>query len=476
MSPEEFKKAGYRAVDLLAERFAKLQNRALPMRQPVGDDLRHRLMFEPLPAQPLTTDEILDQVAELILAHPMGNSDARFFGWINSTAAPIGIIAELLSAGHNASVAGGGGHSAIYVEHGVLNWFKSIFGYPQEAGGLFVSGGSVANLVALGVMRHVHAQHDMREQGFQGQANAAPMVIYTSAQGHLCIQKAIESLGFGNAYLRRIEVDGEYRLNVSALRAQIEADLAAGLRPVCVAANAGTVNTGAIDPLEAIAAICEQYKLWFHVDGAYGGIGILSPEIKHLFKGIEHADSIAVDPHKWMFMPIECGCVLVKDAAAMRATYSVVPSYIQDNSALAWFSEFGLQQTRGFKALKLWMTLQQIGQEGFRDLITGNITLAKALTAKIEAHPHFEVVATGDLSINCFRYVNAARSLAEANQLNRSILETVQEEGNVFLTGTELDGQFALRACIVNFRTTEADLDFLLDTLAHAGARLSARN
>jgi aromatic-L-amino-acid/L-tryptophan decarboxylase len=464
LSPDEFRRLGYRAIDMIAERLAHIDT--LPTRQPVPSDLRERLMHSPPPQTGADPDALLDAVAADILPYPMGNGSPRFFAWVNSPPAPLGIIAELLAAAHNPSVAGGD-HAATYVEHGVLNWIKSFFGYDSSAGGILTSGGSTANLIPLAVMRHVKAAGDVRAKGISGEP--APMVVYTSRQGHSCIEKAVELLGIGHDHLRKIPTDTDYRMDVTALRAAIAADRAAGLRPVCIVASAGTVNTGAIDPISAIADVCAEYDLWLHVDGAYGGVGILAPSAAPLYAGIERADSIAVDPHKWLYVPIECGCALVRDAAAMRDAFSLVPPYLRDPDALPWFSEFGIQQTRNFKALKLWLTMQQIGIDGYRDLIQRDIDLAKALQGKIRARADFELIAAGELSITCFRY--APSGVDDVAALNRALLKTVQDEGRAFLTGTELDGEFVLRACIVNFRTTDADLDVLLDAIRDAGER-----
>jgi len=465
LPPAVFRKLGYRAVDILAKQLESLRDATV--RQPVPDDLRQQLMEQPLPAAPVGPAGLLERFAKEVLAYPMGNASPRFFGWVNSPPAPLGVLAEMLGAGLNASLAGGD-HAATYVEHGVLKWLKTLLGYPATAGGLLASGGSVANLVGLAVMRSAKAQGDIRAQG--GLGETVPMVVYTSTQGHSCLEKAVELLGIGHDYLRKIPVDAEYRMDLDALRARILDDRAVGLRPVCIAASAGTVNTGAIDPLDAIADLCRQEGLWFHVDGAYGALGILAEQTRGFFKGMERADSLAVDPHKWMYAPVECGCVLVRDALAMRNTFSLVPPYLRDPAALPWFAEFGPQQTRSFRALKLWMTLQQIGAQGYRDLISRDIALARALQARLRHRGDFELVAAGPLSITCFRC--APRGAGDLDQLNRRVLELVQHEGRVFLTSTELNGRFVLRACIVNFRTRESDLDFLLDVLAEASQRV----
>jgi aromatic-L-amino-acid/L-tryptophan decarboxylase len=465
LSPEEFRQLGYRAVDLVAEQLAKLAD--APVRQPVPADLRERLMHQPTPETGLDPAQIIDLVADLVLPYPMGNVSPRFFAWVNSPSAPMAIIAELLAAAHNPSVAGGD-HAATYIEHGVLNWIKSFFGFPDDSGAILTSGGSVANLIPLAVMRFVKASGNVRAQGFNGEST--PMVVYTSTQGHSCIEKAVELLGIGSDYLRKISVDAEFRMNVDALKAQITADRAAGLHPVCVAASGGTVNTGAIDPLDAIADICEAEDLWLHVDGAYGGFGILAEQTAGLYAGIERADSLAVDPHKWLYMPVECGCAIVRDKQAMRDTFSLVPPYLRDDTSLPWFSEFGIQQSRGFKALKLWMTIQQVGEQGYRELISHDIAMARALQGRLRERADFELVAAGPLSVTCFRYAPAG--VDDVTALNRQLLDIVQREGKAFLTSTELNGALVLRACIVNFRTQEGDLDVLLDTIAEAGQRV----
>jgi len=465
LSPEEFRALGYRAIDLLAEQLAAIPD--APARRALPEELRESLMRQPLPEAGCPAEDVLATMASSILPYPMGNASPRFFAWVNSPAAPLGILAELLAAGMNPSVAGGD-HAATYVEHGVLGWLKQLVGYPADSGAILVSGGSIANLVGLAAMRFVKAQGQIRAQGFAGEA--ARMVVYTSTQGHSCLEKAVELLGIGHDHLRKIAVDADYQMDVGQLRAAIAADRAAGLRPVCVAASAGTVNTGAIDPLDAIVDLCAAEGLWFHVDGAYGAVGVLARQTTGLFAGMERADSLAIDPHKWLYVPVECGCAFVRNAQTLRDTFSLVPPYLRDDNSLPWFAEFGPQQTRGFRALKLWMVVQQIGAQGYRELISRDIALARALQDKIRARGDFELIAAGPLSVTCFRY--APPGMGDLDALNRRLLDIVQREGQVFLTSTQLDGRLVLRACIVNFRTNEADLDFLLDVLAEAGQRV----
>ena len=466
LPPEEFRRLGYRAVDLLTKHFAALSEQ--PARTPVPDTLRRELMECPLPEDPADPDALLDEIDRSVLRYPMGNGSPRFFAWVNSSGAPLAVLADMLAAGLNPSVAGGD-HAATYVEHAALAWMRRIMGFPPESGAILTSGGSVANLIGLASMRFVKTHGQVRERGLRG---ADPLIVYTSTEGHSCIQKAIEILGIGHAQLRRIPVDEEWGMDVRALQSRIAEDRAAGLMPACVAASAGTVNTGAIDPLAAIADLCQREDLWFHVDGAYGGPATLVPELADLFRGLERADSVAVDPHKWMYVPVECGCALVRNAGAMRDTFSLVPPYLRDDTALPWFSEFGIQQSRGFRALKLWTALRHVGVKGYRDLLAHDLAMTRALRDRLRAAPDFDLIAAGPLSITCFRYRPASFAGAggDLDALNRRILERVQHEGRVYLTGTEIHHRPALRACIVNFRTREADLGALLDVIRDAAA------
>ncbi|MEP7303946.1 MAG: aminotransferase class V-fold PLP-dependent enzyme [Acidobacteriota bacterium] len=465
LSPEEFRRLGYRAVDLVADHLAALADG--PCRTPVADVDRLTLMDRPLPLGGADPDALLDDVAATILRYPMGNSSPRFFAWVNSSAAPLAILAELLAAGVNPSVAGGD-HAGTYVEHAVLGWMRDIVGFSRNSGAILTSGGSVANLIGLAVMRHVKTAGRVRVHGMDSDQPA--LVVYTSSEGHSCLQKAIELLGIGHTNLRRIPVDAEWRMDVAALERQISTDRAAGLTPACVAASAGTVNTGSIDPLAQIGEVCRREALWLHVDAAYGGPAVLVESVAHLYDGLECADSVAVDPHKWMYIPVECGCALVRDQRAMRDAFSLVPPYLRDDAALPWFSEFGIQQSRGFKALKLWMALRHAGLDGYRKAIAHDIAMARGLQQRLRDAEDFELVSAGPLSVTCFRYAPAhllGRD-AELDRLNRQALDIVQRDGHVYLTGTELQGRLALRACIVNFRTRESDLDALVDTIRAA--------
>ena len=486
LDAEEFRRLGYRAVDLAAAHLAGIP--AKPVFGPMTPDERRAVLQQPLPEAGLSPEAILDTFAREILPHPMGNGHPRFFGWVNSPPAPMGILAELLAAAMDPSCAGGD-HAAIYLERCAVRWLMELVGFPTDAEGtmgLLVSGGSMASLTALAAARHRAALQDGWDVRRDGLRDGADLTLYLSGEGHSCIRKAAELLGLGARSLRTVPVDDDLRLDVTALRGAIKADRAEGRRPFCVVASAGTVNSGTIDPLDAIADLCAEEGLWFHVDGAYGAVGVLDPAVAPRYRGMGRADSLALDPHKWLCVPVECGCALLRDGALLRETFSLVPPYIRIQTGAEkeegkgagvppWYSEYGFQQTRGFRALKLWMTLRHAGRAGLSRMIAGHNRLARHLAALVEGAPDLELVAAPELSIALFRYTPASLKgdVARLDSLNKAIMEEVQEGGAAFLTGTVLRGAFALRACIVGYATTEADVAALVDEVRRVGAGLA---
>ncbi|HKP52903.1 MAG TPA: aminotransferase class V-fold PLP-dependent enzyme [Chloroflexia bacterium] len=474
---EELKHAGYRVVDMIAEHLTGLPDG--PVFQPVAQALAEQFLGAPLPGEGQSIDAIFDDFARDVAPYPFGNGHPRFYGWVNSPPTPITIFAEALAAAMNPSCAGGN-HAAVYVEHCVLNWFREILRFPPESMGLLVSGGSMANLTALAVARHVKAGIDVRADGLQ--QIEKPLVLYMGEEGHGCIRKAAELMGIGSRNIRTISSDEHRRMSVPDLEAAIRADLEAGYRPIAVAASAGAVNHGAIDPLDDIADMCERYGLWFHVDGAYGAPAVLTEQYRPQLEALSRADSVALDPHKWFYIPVEVGLVMVRDGAAMRDTFSLVPPYLRTDGSLTgvggptWFSEYGFQQTRGFRALKVWMALKHHGTEGYRQSIERDISLAQHLAALVEASSDMQMLAPQSLSIVCFRY--APPELRDDNErlnaLNKTLLEKIQLGGQAFISGTVLSGdRFALRACIVNHRATAADMDFLVGLVRSIGEELA---
>ncbi len=472
---EDIKRVGYQVIDLIAEHLTGLPHE--PVFRPVPADLAEQFLSASAPVGGLDPEHILVEFRETIAPYPFGNGHPRFWGWVNSPPVMMGIFANALAAAMNPSCAGGN-HAAIYVERQVVNWFKEILGFPTESMGLLVSGGSMASLTALAVARHAKAGFDVRQHGLQGPERK--LVLYLSGEGHGCLRKAAELLGLGSENIQTIEVDKHFRLRVDNLAVQIEADLIAGHRPFAVAASAGTVNTGAIDPLREIGEVCRRYGLWLHIDGAYGAPAILTQHYRDELAAMAFADSVAVDPHKWLSIPVEAGLVLVKDAQAMRDAFSLVPPYLRTDGSLTgvgglpWFSEYGFQQTRGFRALKVWMALKHYGTNGYTQMLEDHIELARYLHDRVTATPDLEVMAPVGLSIVCFRYAPAVlQGTGERlDAVNKALLERLQLGGQVFLSSTVLRGAFVLRVCILNYQTQRADLDFLVDLVLREGAEV----
>jgi glutamate/tyrosine decarboxylase-like PLP-dependent enzyme len=446
-----------------------------------------------LPEGPTAPDVILEQIRQQVLTHPMGNGHPRFFGWINSPPVPFAALTELLAATVNPSCAGGD-HAAIYLERCVVRWLMELLGFPTDGSmGLLLSGGSMASLTCLAAARSWVSRRDgwdVRQDGV-GQA-PAPLTLYLSEEGHGCLRKSAELLGLGAGSLRIVPVDARLRIDVEALRAAVRHDRAAGLRPFCVAASAGTVNTGTIDPLDTLADLCVEEDLWLHVDGAYGGVGVLDPTVAARYAGLDRVHSLTLDPHKWLSVPVECGCALVRDGGLLRETFSLVPPYLRTEEGkgfggLPWYSEYGFQQTRGFRALKLWSTLLLAGRDGLAQHVARCNALARRLAVLVDEADDLELLAPVELSIVCFRYLPPASSgddarldatgeattAARLDALNKAIVEEVQAGGEAFLTQTTLHGRFSLRACVVHYATTEDDLRALLGVVRRVGARLA---
>lgn len=472
---DRIREIGYRAIDLIAEHVAGI--RETPVFQEMPLDLVEQFLGPDVaPSTGEDAEAILDDIAARVLPYPFGNGHPRFYAWVNPPSTPIGIFGDAIAAAINPSVAGGN-HAATYVEHQVLNWGKDLIGFPRSAGGLLVSGGSMATLNALTVARNVKAGFDVRAEGMI--AAARPLTVYVSPEGHSAIQKAIELLGIGKNQLRMVPIGTDRRMLVPDLERMIAEDRAAGMRPIAIVGNAGSAGTGVIDDLNALADVAEREDLWFHVDGAYGAPAILSTHYRDILAPLARADSVALDPHKWLYVPVEAGMVLVKDAEAMRRTFSLVPDYLPTGATptgvtgLPWFSEYGAQQSRGFRALKVWMALRYHGLDGYRAAIEHDLAQAVHLAALIDAADDFAMLAPPSLSIVNFRYTAPGRNLDEdaLNDLNRAVLDDVQLGGEAFLSGMVVDGHFSLRACIVNPRSTLADIETLVAVIRTAAER-----
>jgi aromatic-L-amino-acid decarboxylase len=464
---------GHRMVDDMLTYLKTVRDR--PVWQPIPEGVKTRLR-EPLPLEPEGAEAAYEDFLTDILPHPLGNIHPRFWGWVVGTGTPLGMLAEMLAAGMNPNM-GGAHHVPNYVEAQVIEWCKAMLGYPPEASGLLVSGGSMANLVGLTVARNARAEVDLRREGL----GAAPreMMLYASTETHSSIQKAVELLGLGASGLHHVPVNDVFEINVAALESAIAQDRAAGRYPFCIVGNAGTVNTGAFDDLVALADISEREGLWFHVDGAFGALTALAPALKHLVAGMARADSVAFDLHKWLYMPMEIGCVLVRREDDHRRAFSLTPEYLThggDRGVAAgslWFSDYGPQLTRGFRALKAWMSFKAHGIRKYGRLIQQNVEQARYLASLVDASPELERLAPVPLNIVCFRYQPGGPDDERLNRLNEELILRLHESGIAVPSSTTLNGQLALRVAISNHRSRREDFDILVEEVVRLGRELA---
>ena len=470
LDAEEVRQLGVRAAELAAEHRAGLARG--PVFGKVGD--AWTAFDEPLPQTGQPAEAVLQAVRERILPRPFGNSHPRFFAFINATADPLGIVADYLAASMNSNC-WGGDHAAIHVEKQVLKWLAAILGLPEASEGILTSGGSMANFTALATARRAMAP-GVRETGFAG---TEPLVVYVSDEVHNCVDKAVDLLGIGWRQLRKIPTDDRYRIRVDLLKQAIADDRRAGRKPAIVVGNAGTVNTGAIDPLDELAGLAAAEGLWLHVDGAYGAMAAVSQRLKPLFRGLERADSVAADPHKWLYVPYEAGAALVREPGRMAEAFErPAPYLVHDPDSPVRgpvsFNERGPELSRGFKALKVWMGLKRHGVTGYAAAVDHDVAMARELAECVSAHPDFELLAPPVLSIVGFRYRPRDKDLDEATlaSLNRRIVNQLVGSGAFFLAPTLLKGTTAMRVAIVNFRTREDDVRALVEESARVGRQI----
>jgi aromatic-L-amino-acid decarboxylase len=469
-SPEAFARTLTQAQAMAVDYLRRLPERAAFRRPP--EEVVRRFEAAPLPAEGTPAAAILAEVERDILPYSLGIGHPRWWGYVRASPSPIGMAADLLAATMNNNCAGSA-QIATYVEMTVMRWLAELVGYAPDAGGLLVSGGSAANFVALAAMREAKLP-GTRVTGLGGRK--ARHVVYVTPETHSCIRRAVELLGFGSDALRMLPPDEGLRMDPIALRNAVTDDRRAGRVPLCVVATAGTVNAGAIDPLVAIRDVARGEDLWFHVDGAYGAIGAALPELADRYAGLADADSLTADPHKWLYVPYEAGAVLVRDRNALTRAFATKADYLEVDetdyfSGPLWFHQQGPQLSRAFRALKVWCVMRELGVAGYRALWRQDLAVAAELRRAVTAHPRLELVGPSDLSIVCFRYLPRR---GDPDALNHTLVNRIQQDGRVFVSGTQVRGTYALRAAILNYRSTPADARLTADVVAELGDALDA--
>lgn len=455
----QFRALAHAALDECIDYIASVRER--PVWQPVPDHVLSTLR-EPIPLEPTSLGRLLEEFRDRILPYATGNTHPRFFGWVHGAGTPVGILAEMLAATMNSNC-GGRDHAGIYVERQVILWARGIFGLPEGAGGVLTVGTSMASVLAIAVARHQKLGPRVRVDGNPGRER---LVGYCSSEIHVALKKAFELLGLGSSRLRTIPTLADFSMSMEQLAAAIRADRAAGLEPFLVVGTAGTVNTGAFDNLSEIAELALQERLWFHVDGAFGAWArIADSPWRDLVHGIERADSLAFDFHKWMSVPYDAGCVLIRDERIHRAAFAERPAYLAGARGLAagdrWPCDYGIDLSRGFRALKVWLTLRHYGIERLGRMITKNCEAARYLGGLIQKSAVFELAAPVSLNICCFRLKKTAAPEVDDGTITR-LVERLQLSGIAAPSTARIENRLCVRVAILNHRTGNADLDLLV--------------
>ena len=480
MKPEEFRKAGYMLVDRIARFLEDLPEGPVTPAKSQARIKEELNAMADLPERGEDPGELLASAADILFDHSLFNGHPRFFGYITSSAAPIGALGDLLAATVNPNVGAWVlSPVATEIEIQTIRWIAELIGYPKRCGGVLVSGGNLANFVCFLAARRARASWDVRRSGLG--TEGAGLRVYASTETHTWIQKAVDLFGMGTDAIRWISVDSQLRLDLGDLRERVQKDLEEDLRPFLVVGSAGSVSTGAVDPLPGIATVCREFGLWFHVDGAYGAVAAQVEGVPPDLKGISEADSVAVDPHKWLYAPLEAGCVLVRNPEWLRDTFSYHPPYYHFGEEVTNFFDFGLQNSRGFRALKVWLGLRQVGREGYLAMIRDDIDLAEKLHSLLQGENDFEAISQS-LSVTTFRYLPAdlrpSRGTDEGekylNHLNEELLGRLEQSGELFLSKAVIEGVLALRACVVNFRTSLLDIEAVPEIVRRLGCEVDS--
>lgn len=468
---DQMRELGHQMIDDLFDYWQSIRDQKIW--KPIPAEVKD-FLDQPIPESGQDPNEVYEDFKKYIFPYNKGNVHPRFFAWIQGTGTPLGTLADLLASGMNPNTTIGE-HSAMYVDRQVVNWCKQLMNFPSEASGILVSGGSMANITALTVARNSYGEEKIRQRGLK--AASGQLVLYCSVETHSCIQKAAEIIGLGTDAVRKIGVNERFEMNVDELETQIQADLRQGLLPFCAVGTSGTVNTGAIDPMEELLDISRKYGLWFHVDGAYGALAKLDPIYSDRLQAIEKADSLAFDLHKWLYVPYEVGCTLIRNTKKHREAFAITPNYLLQESrglsgGLDSINNYGFELSRGFKALKIWMSLKEHGREKYAEMIAQNNRQAEYLAELVNQHSNLELMAPVSMSITCFRMIKANWDEDQLRRLNREILLRLQEEGIASPSSTILNGKYTLRVANVNQRTRMEDMDLLVKEVLRIGQEI----
>ncbi len=466
---------GHRMVDDMLDYLAELDER--PAWQPAPESVKSHFNA-PVPLEGQEIEQIYQEFLEYVHPFPIGNLHPRFWGWVFGTGTVMGAFAEFLAAVMNTNAGDIDHHSANHVEKQVLAWIKEMIGYPTNASGLLTSGCSAASLVGLTVARNAMAKFDLRKEGVN--AAESKMVLYASQEIHSSIQKAVEILGLGTDSLRKVPVDENFKINLNVIQERIYEDRQQGFQPFCVVGAAGTTNTGAVDDLHGLADLCQREKLWLHIDAAFGAWAALAPGAKDLVRGMERADSLALDLHKWMYMQYEIGCILVRHPDQHKQAFFLRPDYLarveggrgMTGGDLPWLTDYGYQLSRRFNALKAWMSIKEYGSRKYGRLIQQNIDQAQYLAQLVQEHQSLQLLAPVPLNVVCFRYIHEGLDDSELDLLNQKILVELQESGLAVLSGTRIQGNYALHMAHTNHRSRWEDFDMLVEEIVKLGGQL----
>jgi glutamate/tyrosine decarboxylase-like PLP-dependent enzyme len=477
MQADDFRAIGHRLVDRIADFLDSLPTRPVTRGespQAIRNTLHSSRLLPDLGTDPA---QLMDRAADLLFDHSLFNSHPRFWGYITASAAPIGILGDFLASAVNQNT-GAWFLSPMgsEIEAQTVRWIAELLGFPTSCGGILVSGGNMANIVCLLAARQAKASWDVRASGLNGNKR---LLIYCSKETHTWVQKAADMAGIGTENIRWIRTGKDLSMDTVQLQSQIQADKEAGDRPFIVIGTAGSVSTGAIDNLPEIAKICREEDVWFHVDGAYGGFAAMLPDASPELRGLSEADSVAVDPHKWLYAPLEAGCALVRDPEKLREAFAYHPPYYHFGVEAINYLDYGPQNSRGLRALKVWLALQHVGRKGYEQMLGDDIQLAKRLHELVAQEPELEAFIHS-LSITTFRYVPSdlksgnEKTSEYLNQLNTELLTRLQNSGEAYVSNAVIDGKFCLRACIVNFRTSLEDIEALPEIVLRIGREVDA--